>query len=156
MSPRRRATGRQVETTGMDRLVIRQGFVLILLALLGGVLAPFMVNPRLGVGAHTLGMSGGMVLILIGLTKPLFVLDRHLWLALHICWFIAAYANWANTTLAGLTGSSYLTPIAGAGTTGTVLAETIVYWVYVVVGVTSVIGTAIAVYGLLGRDRKGS
>jgi hydroxylaminobenzene mutase len=140
----------------MDKLIIRQGFVLILLALLGGVLAPFMVNPRMGVGAHTLGVLGGMMLILIGLTKPLFVLDRRLWLALHVCWFIAAYANWANTTLAGLTGSSRLTPIAGLGTTGTYLAETIVFYVYIVVGVTSVIGTAIAVYGLLGRGRSGS
>jgi hydroxylaminobenzene mutase len=140
----------------MDRLVIRQGFVLILLALLGGVLAPFMVNPRMGVGAHTLGVLGGMMLILIGLTKPLFVLDRRQWFALHTSWFIAAYANWANTTLAGLTGSSRLTPIAGLGTTGTYLAETIVFYVYIVVGVTSIAGTAIAVYGLLGRDRKGS
>ena len=155
MSPRRRAAGR-IEPPGVDRLIIRQGFVLILLALLGGALAPFMVNPRMGVGAHTLGVLGGMMLILIGLTKPLFALDRRLWLALHVCWFIAAYANWANTTLAGLTGSSRLTPIAGAGTTGTDLAETIVFVVYLVVGVTSIIGTAIAVYGLLGRDRKGS
>ena len=156
MSPRRRAGGRQVETTGMDRLVIRQGFVLVLLALFGGVLAPFMVNPRMGVGAHTLGVLGGMMLILIGLTKPLFVLDRRLWLALHANWFIAAYANWANTMLAGLTGSSRLTPIAGAGTSGSYTAETIVFYVYIVVGVTSVIGTAIAVYGLLGRRQNGS
>ena len=140
----------------MDKLIIRQGFVLILLALLGGVLAPFMVSPRMGVGAHTLGVLGGMMLILIGLTKPLFVLDRRLWLAMHASWFIAAYANWANTMLAGLTGSSRLTPIAGAGTTGTYLAETIVFVFYVIVGVTSVIGTVIAVYGLLGRDRSRS
>ena len=96
------------------------------------------------------------MLILIGLTKPLFVLDRRLWLAMHASWFIAAYANWANTMLAGLTGSSRLTPIAGAGTTGTYLAETIVFVFYVIVGVTSVIGTVIAVYGLLGRDRSRS
>jgi hydroxylaminobenzene mutase len=153
MSPRPRAASRE---TGADKLIIRQGFVLILLALLGGVLAPFMVNPRMGVGAHTLGILGGIVLILIGLTKPLFVLDRRQWLALHASWFIAAYANWANTTLAGLTGSSHLTPIAGAGTTGTYLAEAIVFVFYVIVGVTSVIGTAIAIYGLLGRERKGS
>lgn len=150
----RRGTDRRVGAARMDRLIICQGFVLILLALLQGVLAPFMVNPRLGVGGHTLGVMGGMMLILIGLAKPVFVLERRWWLALHTLWFIAAYANWANTSLAGLTGSSYLTPIAGAGTTGTVLAETIVYWVYVVVGVTSVLGTAIAVYGLLRPDRR--
>ena len=153
MSPERRTTDRRTGAA-VDKAAIRNGFVLILLALLGGVLAPFMVNPRLGVGAHTLGMLGGMVLILIGLAKPVFVLDRREWLALHACWFAAAYINWANTTLAGLTGSSYLTPIAGAGTTGTVLAERIVFWLYVSVGVTSVLGTAIAVYGLLRRDRR--
>jgi hydroxylaminobenzene mutase len=140
----------------MDRLAIRHGFVLILLALLGGVLAPFMVNPRLGVGAHTLGVLGGLVLIAIGATKPVFVLDRRLWLAMHACWFAAAYANWGNTMVAGLTGASYLTPIAGAGTKGSYLAETFVYWLYVMVGVTSALGTAIAIYGLLRRDRRDS
>ena len=140
----------------MDRLIIRHGFVLILLALLGGMLAPFMVNPRLGVGAHALGILGGLVLIAIGATKPVFVLDRRLWLAMHACWFAAAYGNWANTMVAGLTGASYLTPIAGAGTSGTPFAEAVVFIFFVMVGVTSVIGTAIAVYGLVGASRSGS
>jgi hydroxylaminobenzene mutase len=130
------------------RVLVRQGFFLILLALLGGVLAPFMINPRMGVGAHTLGVIGGMVLILTGLARPLFVLDARLWQALHVSWFAAAYGNWANTMLAGLTGASHLTPIAGAGTTGSPLAEGIVFYAYIIVGVTSLIGTAIAVYGL--------
>jgi len=140
----------------MDRLIIRQGFLLILLALLGGVAAPFMINPRMGVGAHTLGILGGLVLIAIGATKPAFILDPRLWRAVHVCWFAAAYGNWATTMFAGLTGSSYLTPIAGAGTKGTYLAEAITFVFYVMVGVTSVIGTAIAVYGLwwgTGRSR---
>jgi hydroxylaminobenzene mutase len=133
----------------MDKTAIRHGFILILLALLGGVLAPFMVNPRLGVGAHTLGVLGGLVLIAIGATKPVFVLDNRLWVALRVCWMTAAYANWGNTMIAGITGSSHLTPIAGAGTSGTYLAEAFVFVVYVIVGVTSVIGTAIAVFGLV-------
>ena len=140
----------------MDRAIIRHGFILLLLGLLGGVLAPFMVNPRLGVGAHTLGVVGALVLIAIGATRSMFVLDRRLWLAMHACWFAAAYGNWANTMLAGLTGSSYLTPIAGAGTTGTYLAEAIVFVFFVMVGVTSVIGTAIGVYGLRGVGREGT
>jgi hydroxylaminobenzene mutase len=137
----------------VHRLIIRQGFLLILLALLGGVLAPFMINPRMGVGAHTLGVVGGLVLILIGLVRPLFVLDAALWRALHVNWFAAAYGNWGNTMLAGLTGSSRLTPIAGAGTTGTPLAEGVVFYAFIMVGVTSVIGTAIAVYGLRRTGR---
>jgi hydroxylaminobenzene mutase len=155
MSPRRRSAGKQA-TPGMDRLMIRHGFVLILLALLGGVIAPFMVNPRLGVGAHTLGVLGGLVLIAIGATRPVMVLAPRLAFAMNASWFIAAYANWANTMVAGITGASHLTPIAGAGTKGDYVSEWIVFVVYVVVGVTSVVGTAIAVYGLLGRGRDAS
>jgi hydroxylaminobenzene mutase len=141
----------------MDRLIIRHGFLLILLGLLGGAAAPFMINPRMGVGAHTLGVLGGLVLIAIGATKPVFVLDPRLWRAIHVCWFAAAYGNWATTLFAGLTGASYLTPIAGAGTTGTVLAEAITFVFFVMVGVTSIIGTAIAVYGLWwGANRSQS
>jgi hydroxylaminobenzene mutase len=140
----------------MDRIAIRHGFVLILLALLGGILAPFMVNPRLGVGAHALGVLGGLVLIAVGATKAVFVLDRRLWVAMHACWFTAAYCNWGNTMVAGLTGSSYLTPIAGAGTSGSFLAEAFVFVLYVVVGVTSVIGTAIGVFGLWGDGKHAS
>lgn len=140
----------------MDRLIIRQGFLLILLALLGGVAAPFMINPRMGVGAHTLGVLGGLVLIALGATKPVFVLDPKLWRVVHVCWIAAAYGNWATTMFAAFTGASRLTPIAGAGTTGTFLAETITFVFYVMVGVTSVIGTVIAVYGLWGADRKQS
>lgn len=130
------------------RMIIRQGFLLILLALLGGVVAPFMINSRMGVGAHTLGLFGGIILVIIGLARPMLALDDRLWRAMHMCWFAAAYGNWATTMLAGLTGASHLTPIAGAGTTGTLLAEGIVFVLYVLVGVTSIVGTAIGVYGL--------
>jgi hydroxylaminobenzene mutase len=139
---------------GIDRHVVGAGFFLILLALLGGVAAPFMINPRLGVGAHTLGVLGGLMLIAIGTARPAFRLKRGLWRAMLVFWFAAAYGNWANTMLAGLTGSSHLTPIAGAGTSGTPFAEAVVFVGYVVVGVTSVLGTAIGVYGLWRVDER--
>lgn len=131
-----------------DRLAIRQGFFLILLSLLGGVVAPFMVNSRMGVGAHTLGILGGIVLILLGVIRPMFRREPHLWRPLYLCWLVALYANWANTLLAGLTGASHLTPLAGAGTTGAMWAEAIVFVVFVLVGVTSILGALIAVYAL--------
>src|SRR5262245_1715856 len=127
MSPRSKTAGRQTVAAGMDRLVIRQGFVLILLALLGWVVAPFRARSRLGVGAHTLGVLGGLVLIAIGATKPAMNLDRRQWFALHASWFVAAYANWANTMIAGITGASHLTPIAGAGTKGDDVSEWVVF-----------------------------
>lgn len=133
---------------GFHRVAIRQGFLLILLALAGGVLAPFMVNYRMGIGAHTLGILGGIVLILLGLVRPLLAHDPRLWPVIHICWFTAAYCNWANTMLAGLTGASFLTPVAGGATTGAPWAEAIAFVVFVVVGVTSALGTLVAVYAL--------
>jgi hydroxylaminobenzene mutase len=148
MSLDRPAGERLNDGPGIDRRVVGAGFFLVLLALLGGVAAPFMINPRLGVGAHTLGILGGLMLIAIGVARPAFVLDRRLWRAMLVFWFAAAYGNWANTMLAGLTGSSHLTPIAGAGTSGTPFAEALVFVAYVVVGVTSVLGTAIGVFGL--------
>jgi (hydroxyamino)benzene mutase len=147
-------TAAEHSAPGMDRAVIGAGFFLILLALLGGVAAPFLVNPRMGVGAHTLGVLGGLVLIAIGATKPAFALERNLWRAMVIVWLAAAYGNWANTLLAGLTGASHLTPIAGAGTSGTPFAEAVVFAVYVAVGVTSVLGTAIGVYGFWCADGR--
>jgi (hydroxyamino)benzene mutase len=140
----------------MDRNVIGAGFLLILLALLGGVAAPFLVNPRMGVGAHTLGVLGGLMLIVIGAVRSAFVLEPMLRRAMLACWFAAAYGNWANTLFAGFTGSSRLTPIAAAGTVGSPGAEAIVFVLYVMVGVTSVVGTAIAVFGLFRLRRPAS
>ena len=143
--------------SGMDRDIIRQGFILILLALLGGIAAPtVMANPRLGAGAHTIGLFGGLILIAIGATKPVFTLDRSLWRTMQVLWLWGTYGNWVGTMLAGFTGASYLTPIAGAGTTGAAIAEIAVIGFFCAVGVTSVAGTLIAIYGLSGRGRGSS
>ena len=133
---------------GVDRAGVRHGFALILLSLLGGVLTPFLVNPRMGVGAHTLGVLGGLVLIALAATASVFRLSPELRRTMHNCWLSASYLNWAGTLLAGATGASFLTPIAGAGTAGSVAAEVAVISVYVTVGITSVAGTLIALYGL--------
>lgn len=131
-----------------DRMVVRQGFLLILITLLGGIAAPYMVNMRMGVGAHVIGLFGGLVLIGVGLARPLFALGPRLWRMMHVSWFAAAYVNWLSATIGGLTGASSLTPIAGAGTAGSSLAETVVFWLFCVVGLSSLVGATLAVYGL--------
>ena len=133
---------------GADRTGLRHGFVLILLSLLGGVLTPFLANPRMGVGAHTLGVLGGLVLMALAASAPAFRLKPELRRTMRRCWLAATYLNWAGTLLAGMTGASFLTPIAGAGTTGSTVAEVTVIVVYVTVGITSVAGTLIAIVGL--------
>lgn len=148
--------GRQntFEPAGVDRRGVRHGFVLILLSLLGGMLTPLLVNPRMGVGAHTLGVLGGLVLIALAASASAFRLSTTLWRTLRGCWLSAAYLNWATTLLAGATGASFLTPIAGAGTTGSTAAEVSVIVGYVIVGVTSLAGTLIAIHGLRNTEAR--
>jgi hypothetical protein len=62
-------------------------------------------------------------------------------------WVYAAYANWLGCLLGGITGASRLTPIAGAGTTGDALAETVVSFLLQSLAVAAVVGTSLAVWG---------
>ena len=50
----------------MNRNIIRHGFVLILLSLVGGLLLPAMSIPRLGLSAHTIGLLSGVLLLALG------------------------------------------------------------------------------------------
>jgi hypothetical protein len=72
---------------------------------------------------------------------------------MQVCWLWATYGNWAGTMLAGLTGASYLTPIAGAGTAGVPIAEVAVIDFFCTVGVASGSAVLIAIYGL--RSQRG-
>jgi hypothetical protein len=133
----------------MDRPMVRLGFVLILLSLIGGIVAPtLMVNPRLGAGAHIIGLFGGLILIAVGVTRPLFMLGPTLRKVMNGCWLGATYGNWTGTMIAGLTGASHLTPIAGAGSVGSPIAENVVIVFFCFVGATSAIAALIAIYGL--------
>ena len=58
----------------MNRLQIQLGFVLILISLLSGFGMPFYTSPRLGLAAHVVGITGGLVLIALGALAPAFVL----------------------------------------------------------------------------------
>ena len=58
----------------MNRSMIRHGFVLMLLALVGGFFVPVMEIPRLAVSAHTIGVLSGVLLIAVGAIWQQFVL----------------------------------------------------------------------------------
>lgn len=131
----------------MNRLQIQLGFVLILLALLTGFLLPALANPRLGLAAHIVGITGGLVLIALGALASFFRLGRGQAAIMMASWVYAAYANWLACLLGGVTGASRLTPIAGAGTSGSPLAEAIVAFLLFSLSVASIAGTALAVWG---------
>jgi (hydroxyamino)benzene mutase len=132
----------------MNRLQIRLGFVLILLALLTGFGMPLFVSPRLGLAAHVVGITGGLVLIALGALAKSFVLGTRSSAVMMGAWVYAAYANWVASLLGAITGASRLTPIAGAGTTGDALAETVVAFLLQSLALAAIAGTGLAIYGL--------
>jgi hypothetical protein len=63
------------------------------------------------------------------------------------CWIYATYANWIASVLGAATGASGFTPLAGAGTTGTPLAEHTVAFFLFSLSIASIIGAVLAVWG---------
>ena len=131
----------------MNRLQIQLGFVLILLALVTGFGRPLFANPRLGLAAHTVGITGGLVLIVLGALAGSFALGTRSAAVMMWSWVYAAYANWTACLLGAITGASRFTPIAGAGTAGGSVAEAVVAFLLQSLGLAALIGTALAVWG---------
>lgn len=135
----------------MNRRQIQLGFLLILLSLLGGFAIPLMVSPRLALAAHAVGIMGGLLLIAVGALARAFLLGPRARGVMMWAWVYAAYANWIACFLAAATGASRLTPIAGAGTRGSALAETAVAFLLQSLAAASLVAGGLAVWGF----RKG-
>lgn len=131
----------------MNRLQVQLGFVLILLALFTGFGMPLFTNPRLGLAAHVVGITGGLVLIALGALAASFSLGRRSSKVMMWSWVYAAYANWVASVLGAITGASRLTPIAGAATTGSSAAESVVAFLLESLAVAAIVGTVLAVWG---------
>jgi hydroxylaminobenzene mutase len=131
----------------VNRLQIQLGFVLILLALFTGFGMPLFASPRLGLAAHTVGITGGLVLIALGALSGSFALGPRAAAFMRGSWVYAAYANWVASLLGAITGASRLTPIAGAGTSGNALSETVVSFLLQSLAVAALVGTVLAVWG---------
>jgi len=131
----------------MNRLQIQLGFTLILIGLVSGLGMPLYTSPRLGLAAHLVGISGGLVLIVLGALAKSFLLGRRASAVMMWSWVYAAYANWVASLLGAITGASRMTPIAGAGTKGGALAENVVSFFLTSLAIAAIIGTVLAVRG---------
>ena len=143
----------------MNRLQIQLGFVLIFLALATGFGMPLFRSPRLGLAAHTVGISGGLVLIVLGALAGSVALGARATAVMSWSWTYAAFANWLASLLGAFTGASRMTPIAGAGTTGDDLSEAVVFVLLTSLAVAALVGSALAVWGFRAvqiqqRDRE--
>lgn len=131
----------------MNRLQIQLGFALIFLALITGFGMPFFTSPRLGLAAHTVGITGGLVLIALGALAASFALGARASAIMMWSWVYAAYVNWFASLLGAITGASRLTPIAGAGTAGDPLAENVVSFLLQSLALAALVGTGLAIWG---------
>lgn len=129
------------------------GMLLFLLGLITGMILMNFTNPRMGLSAHMEGVMNGLFLIAAGfLWNDLRLssgwLKTSYWLLLY-----GTFANWSFTLLAAILGTSKITPIAGAGHTGTDLQEAVLTAGFTSVGISMVLTVAILLYGL--RPVKG-
>lgn len=136
----------------MNRSMIRHGFVLMLLALVGGFFVPAMEIPRLAVSAHTIGVLSGVLLIAVGAIWSQFTLGPRQAGVMYWGWLYAGYANWLGCLLGAATGAGRMTPVAAAGLEGTPVAETMVAFLLISVGVVSLVAAGLSLWGLRGNN----
>ena len=132
----------------MNLSLFRHAFVLILLALVGGLFIPAMAVPRLGLSAHTIGILSGALLIAIGAIWQHFRLSaRQAWL-LKWSWLYSSYVNWFACMLGAVLGAGKMTPLASTNLVGAVWTEGLVSALFISVGVTSFVAVGLSLWGL--------
>ena len=132
----------------MNRKLLLHGMVLFLLGLLTGLAAPQLRNMRMGISAHLEGVLNGMFLLGLGLAwGEIRLPERARKLAAGLVLY-GAYANWTATLLAAALGASKLTPVAGAGFTGSAAAEALVSLLLVTVALSMVAAVSLFIAGL--------
>jgi hydroxylaminobenzene mutase len=140
----------------MNRTLLRSGFSLILLALLGAAFIPAMALPRLGLSAHTVGVLGGVVLIAVGAVWPAFELGRGAARVHSVTWIAAGYLNWLGCLLGAVLGAGRATPIAAAGAVGPAWAEHLVSGTLLLAAAASLLAVGLALFGLRGNRARAS
>lgn len=136
----------------MNRNLLRAGFCLMLLALIGALFIPAMALPRLGLSAHTVGVLGGVWLIAVGAVWPAFDLGPRLAVSLSVGSMAAGYLNWLGCVLGAVLGAGRATPIAAAGATGSARAEMLVSGMLLAAAAASLLAVGLAIYGLRGKN----
>jgi hydroxylaminobenzene mutase len=138
---------------GTNRRLMFYGMCLFLLGLLTGFAEQHFANVRMGLAAHLEGVMNGIFLVALGAIWPHVRLSPAkstiaFWAALY-----GTYVNWVMTTLAAIFGTAALSPITGAGHSGTPWQENFVTAGFLSVGVAIVFATVLVIFGLRKEHR---
>lgn len=128
------------------------GVLLLFLALLTGGAVPHLVNPRMGLAAHTTGIQCALVLIAFGVLWPKLRVAGVAARLTYVVNVAGAYALWLAFVLGAALGAGRAAPISGAGHEASPAAEAVFACVLYLGVVSSVVGTA-AVLLALARAR---
>lgn len=126
--------------------LMRHGLTLFFAGLITGFLVQLTPNPRAALAGHLEGVMNGTFLLALGCAWSELRLSGAVARWVYRLVLFGAWANWAGTLLSGLLGTSKATPIAGAGHTGTLLQEYLVFAMLAAVGVTMVVSLGIVVW----------
>jgi hypothetical protein len=123
----------------------------VLLALLGTVtgFAPMLAtNPRMGLAAHVGGIMNALLLLALGAVWSAFTLPAGRQRLASRLLVAGAYANWAITLLASITGAREFAPLAGEGYGATALVENATLWLISLAALCTLSGLGLVVSGL--------
>ena len=139
----------QVPAVEQGRKLMWFGMLLFLLGLLTGFLPGIATNPRMALSSHLEGVMNGMLLVILGLVWPRLRLGSMLSRAGFNLALLGTFLNWGATLFAAFSGAGAgLMPIAGAGHSGTALAEGIVTASLVTLSAVMVMVSLIVLWGL--------
>jgi hydroxylaminobenzene mutase len=127
--------------------LIGLGTLLFVLGLISGFAIPAMTNPRMGLSGHLEGVMNGTFLIAIGLAWSRCNLAASYRAVAYWLLIYGTFANWLFVTLAAIFGTIAMTPIAGAGHSGSPTQENLVALGLLSVGITMVVSCSLLVWG---------
>jgi hydroxylaminobenzene mutase len=131
-----------------DRVLLRAGFVLFLLALLTGLAIPAFLNAKMALAAHVTGVLNALMLIVLGLAWGLLVAGPALARLTRGLFLFGTYTNWGTSCLAAAWGTSRFTPMSGAGFSAAPWQEAVVQVLQISLALAMVTGAALVVYAL--------
>ena len=139
----------QLTLSPAGRSLVVTGALLFLAGVLQGAVIDMHANPRMALSAHLDAVQSGMAVMIAGI---LWSVTRLGDLAERVArWTLAIgmVGLWVGLTVAAVSGASEVLPMAGAGHSGSALAETVV--AVLVLGSSGLlsIGWALLVWGLL-------
>lgn len=137
-----------MQTAQRKRSLLFGGALLILIGLFAGVAVPAMATARLGLAAHLAGVQGGLLVMVVAFAWPHLALDERAERIAFGATLFSNYGLYGALQLAAVFGTSRATPIAGAGSSGSLWQEALVEGLLYIGAISAIVALGLIVWGL--------